>query len=260
MGRDIFQELEREEKLTFEVIPAIDIRGGFCVRLLHGDYDHETRYDSNPVAVAKQWEKEGASLLHVVDLDGAKDGYPVNSELIAEICLAVDIPVEVSGGIRTRTAIEDAFTLGASRVQLGSVAVQDIDLVRRAVEDHPTSLTVALDIRNGQVYVDGLRSKASGAVHIDPFDFAIQLASIGVPRLMVTDISRDGALKGANTELMSSFVEKMSIPVVASGGVASIADILLLSDIGCEGVVVGKALYEKVFSISEVKAVLKNAN
>ena len=257
---DFFRDLNKEKKLTFEVIPAIDIRGGFCVRLFQGDYEQETRYNLDPVEVAKQWELEGAGLLHVVDLDGAKLGNPVNSKIISEICSAVKLPVEVSGGIRDPLSIADAFKMGANLVQLGSAAVKDLGIVKEAVAKHSSAITVALDIREGNIYVDGWRKKAENSVGLDPINFAIELADIGVRRLMVTDISRDGALEGVNLDLMANFVEQVEIPVIASGGVSSIEDILSLSQIGCEGVVVGKALYEKIFSISDVKVALKNAN
>ena len=210
--------------------------------------------------MAKQWEREGASLLHVVDLDGAKLGKPVNSKIISEICSVVEIPVEVSGGIRDSFAIANAFDLGASLVQLGSAAVKNIEIVKEAIAKHSSAITVALDIREGNIYVDGWREKAENSVNLDPINFAIQLVDVGVRRLMITDISRDGALEGVNIDLMAQFVKKVGVPVIASGGVSSIEDILSLSQIGCEGVVVGKALYEKIFSISEVKVALRNAN
>ncbi len=210
--------------------------------------------------MAKQWEMEGAGLLHVVDLDGAKLGNPVNGKIISEICSVVEIPVEVSGGIRDSLAIANAFELGASLVQLGSAAVKDLEIVKEAITKHSSAITVALDIREGNIYVDGWRKKAENSVDTDPINFASKLVDIGVRRLMITDISRDGALEGVNIDLMAQFVEKVRVPVIASGGVSSIEDILSLSQIGCEGVVVGKALYEKIFSISDVKVALKNAN
>ena len=210
--------------------------------------------------MAKQWEMEGAGLLHVVDLDGAKLGNPVNGKIISEICSVVEIPVEVSGGIRDSLAIANAFELGASLVQLGSAAVKDLEVVKEAITKHSSAITVALDIREGNIYVDGWRKKAENSVDTDPIKFASKLVDIGVRRLMITDISRDGALEGVNIDLMAQFVKKVGVPVIASGGVSSIEDILSLSQIGCEGVVVGKALYEKIFSISDVKVALKNAN
>ena len=242
------------------VIPAIDLIGGKVVRLFKGDYQKQTTYAENPIETAKEFDKADAEWIHVVDLDGAKLGNPVNSKIISEICSAVKIPVEVSGGIRDPLSIADAFKMGANLVQLGSAAVKDLGIVKEAVAKHSSAITVALDIREGNIYVDGWRKKAENSVGLDPINFAIELADIGVRRLMVTDISRDGALEGVNLDLMANFVEKVEIPVIASGGVSSIEDILSLSQIGCEGVVVGKALYEKIFSISDVKVALKNAN
>ncbi|MGH2608629.1 MAG: HisA/HisF-related TIM barrel protein, partial [Tepidiformaceae bacterium] len=143
--------------MTFEVIPAIDLRNGHCVRLFQGDYDRETRYSDDPVAVARRWESLGAPRLHVVDLDGAKDGSPANQQIIRDICASVAIPVEVSGGIRDLDGIEAAFAFGAERVQLGSAAIRDPELVARACLRYPAQMCVSIDARDGEVFTDGWR-------------------------------------------------------------------------------------------------------
>ena len=236
--------------MSFEVIPAIDIRGGRCVRLLRGDYERETAYADDPVAVAREWQALGAPRLHVVDLDGAREGRPVNSATLAAICEAVTIPVEVSGGLRTMGDIETAAGWGAGRIQLGSAAVRDPALVSRAVARFPDMIVVAIDTRGGEALTDGWR-KGSGA---DALTLARQMVERGAPRIMVTDIGRDGALEGPNGALAAEFAAALPAPVVASGGVASTDDLHALADAGCEGAIVGKALYERRFTLGEALA------
>lgn len=233
--------------MSFEVIPAIDIRGGRCVRLLQGDYDQETAYAGDPAAVARDWEGQGATMLHVVDLDGAREGQPVNRAEVAAICEAVAIPVEVSGGLRTMEDIEAAAALGAGRIQLGSAAVRNPDLVNLAVARFPGMIVVAIDTRAGEALTEGWR-EGSGA---DALTLAREMVERGAPRIMVTDISRDGALEGPNVELAAEFAAALPAPVVASGGVTTADDLRALAQTGCEGAIVGKALYERRFTLAE---------
>jgi phosphoribosylformimino-5-aminoimidazole carboxamide ribotide isomerase len=232
---------------TFEVIPAIDLRGDRCVRLLQGDYDRETSYSDDPVSVARRWQELGAPRLHVVDLDGAKDGHPVNSGTMAAICRALDIEVEVSGGLRDLAAVSAAFAYGAGRVQLGSAAVRDPELVRAACAAFPRRMVVSIDSRNGEVMTDGWLAGSGVAV----LDLARRMLDLGVPRLMFTDIARDGALGGPNVEALRALVDALPVPVVASGGVAELAHLRALADAGCEGAIVGKALYEGAIDLRE---------
>ena len=233
--------------MSFEVIPAIDIRGGRCVRLLQGDYDQETAYADDPAEVARDWEAQGAQRLHVVDLDGAREGRPVNRAEVAAICEAVAIPVEVSGGLRTLEDIEGAVERGAKRIQLGSAAVRNPDLVNEVVERFPGMLVVAIDTRAGEALTEGWRD-GSGA---DALTLAREMVERGAPRIMVTDISRDGALEGPNTDLAAAFAAALPVPVVASGGVTTTDDLRALAETGCEGAIVGKALYEGRFTLTE---------
>jgi phosphoribosylformimino-5-aminoimidazole carboxamide ribotide isomerase len=236
--------------LTFEVIPAIDLRGGRCVRLFQGDYARETSYSDDPVAVARQWQELGALRIHVVDLDGARLGEPVQSDLVRTICRAVATPIEVSGGLRTPVAIETAFANGARRVQLGSAAVKDPALVREACRRFPGAICVGIDARDGIVQVQGWTESGD----IDAFDLALQMVELGVPRLMFTDIARDSTQSGPNIESLSRMVKALPVPIVASGGVASITDLARLAEIGCEGAIVGKALYEAAFTLPQALA------
>ncbi|GBD23543.1 1-(5-phosphoribosyl)-5-[(5-phosphoribosylamino) methylideneamino] imidazole-4-carboxamide isomerase [bacterium HR29] len=233
--------------LTFEVIPAVDIREGRAVRLLRGDYAAETVYGDDPVAVAVRWASLGAPRLHVVDLDGARAGRPVNLELIGRICRSVAVPVEVSGGLRSLDAVAAAFDAGADRVQLGSAAVRSPEFAGEAARRWPGRVVVALDTRGGRIAVDGWQAEADGSL----IELAERLAALGVPRLMVTDIERDGALAGPNLELYRQLVRQLPVPVVASGGVRTVADLLALAEVGCEGAVVGKALYEGVLDLRD---------
>lgn len=237
----------------FVVIPAIDIRGGRCVRLVHGDYDRETRYADDPVEVARRWEREGALLIHVVDLDGAKAGAPVNQEVMAAICEAVSIPVEVSGGLRTLGAVATAFGYGAGRVQLGSAAVRDPGLVRDACARFPGRTVVSIDAKDGQVMTDGwLEGSGTSAL-----DLARAMVEAGVPRLMYTDIGRDGAMSGPNLDALREMVQAVSIPVVASGGVTTLDDLHAVMATGAEGAIVGKALYEGTIFLPDAIALAR---
>lgn len=236
--------------MTFEVIPAIDLREGRCVRLFQGDYARETRYSDDPVAVARRWRDLGAPCLHVVDLDGARAGAPVNHAVMAAICQAVEIPVEVSGGLRTIESIDAAVAYGAERIQLGSVAVRDPDLVRDAVARYPGRIVVSIDSRGGEVVTDGW-VEGSGR---DVLDLARAMVEAGVPRLMFTDVGRDSTLTEPNFDSLAELVRELPVPVVASGGVAHVDHLRRLAEIGCEGAIVGKALYEGLVELPQALA------
>lgn len=236
--------------MTFEVIPAIDLREGRCVRLFQGDYDRETRYSDDPVAVARRWRDLGAPRLHVVDLDGAREGSPVNHAVMAAICEAVDIPVEVSGGLRTIESIDAAVAYGAERLQLGSVAVRDPDLVCGAVASYPGRIVVSIDSRGGEVVTDGWVTGSGRAV----LELARAMVEAGVPRLMFTDVGRDSTLTEPNFHALADLVRELPVPVVASGGVAHVDHLRRLAEIGCEGAIVGKALYEGLVELPQALA------
>ena len=237
----------------FEVIPAIDLRGGRCVRLFQGDYARETVY-GDPLEMARKWESLGASRLHVVDLDGAKLGQPVNHVVVESICFGVKIPVEVSGGIRDMDTIELAFARGASQVQLGSVAVQRPDLVRQAVRRWGPDIVVSIDARDGEVRTDGW-TVGSG---LPALQFARTIAGAGVTTIMFTDIGRDSTLTEPNFEALEELVRTLpQCRIVASGGVAQVAHLVRLGEIGCAGAIVGKALYEGAVDLPEALAAVE---
>lgn len=236
--------------MTFEVIPAIDLRGGRCVRLLQGDYARETAYSEEPVAVARRWESLGAPRLHVVDLDGAREGAPRNQEVMARICREVSIPVEVSGGVRTLGAIAAALAYGATRVQLGSVAIKDPGLTRAAIARFGDAIVVSIDAKDGEVRTDGWLQGSN----VRAIDLARELSAAGAARLMFTDIGRDGMLSEPNFDAYVELLGAVECPVVASGGVSRIDHLVRLAALGCEGAIVGKSLYEEAFTLPDALA------
>lgn len=223
------------------IFPAIDIRGGKCVRLTEGRFDKETVFADNPAEMAVRWESEGAEILHIVDLDGALAGEPVNLDIVKKIVKAVKIPVQLGGGIRTPDNISQVLQSGVSRVILGSVAVRKPELVEQACRQYGGKIVVGIDARDGQVAVDGWG--VSGGVSSG--DLARKMAAVGVERIIYTDISRDGKLSGVNVEATGELARISGLKVIASGGVSSLADIydLKAAGDGIEGVIVGKALY-----------------
>ena len=223
----------------FAVYPAIDLRGGRCVRLKQGDFGRAKEYDADPVERAREWERQGARAIHVVDLDGAEDGRPVQLELIRRIARAVGVPLQVGGGVRSIEDLRAVRGTGARRVVMGTAAVEDRDLRLRAVDEAGASLVVAVDAREGVVATHGwLRSSG-----VSVLDLSEELAADGVASVLYTDVARDGMDAGAALEGTAA-VAKI-IPTVASGGVRGTEDVAMLSRTpGVTGVVVGTALYE----------------
>lgn len=230
------------------IYPAIDIRGGNCVRLLNGDYDKETVYGSSPADMAKKWADAGADFIHVVDLDGARSGDGENLAAVAEICANVDVPVQQGGGIRTSADVDRVLALGVSRVIIGTAAVTDPDMVRQAVERHGSKIAVGIDAKNGFVATDGW-TRVSDKTAVA---FAKEMEALGVETVIYTDISTDGTLQGPNVSAMKEMVESTGLKVIASGGVGCEEDLDALSKTGVEGVIVGKALYTGRIELSKV--------
>lgn len=225
-----------------KIYPAIDIRGGKCVRLVKGDFAQETVFSDSPAAMAKQWAAQGAEYLHLVDLDGARAGRSENLTTVKEILSAVNIPVELGGGIRTMENIDEVLKLGVRRVILGSVAVRDPELVREACAKYGDRIVVGIDAKDGIVAVDGWG--VSGDV--DVITLAKKMKDAGVRTIIYTDISRDGTLSGVNVEATAKLARESGVDVVASGGVKDLADIRALLPYerdGIEGVIVGKSIY-----------------
>lgn len=230
------------------IFPAIDIRGGKCVRLTEGDFAQETVYADNPADMAKRWANEGAEFLHVVDLDGAVAGKPVNLDIVKTIANSVDLPIQLGGGIRTLETIAEILTAGVTRVILGSIAVRQPELVKAACGTYGERIVVGIDARKGQVAVDGWG--VSG--NVSAGELAEKMAASGVARIVYTDISRDGTLTGVNKAETEALALRAGIPVIASGGVGGLSDIQALSGAkGIEGVIVGKALYAGALTLPD---------
>ena len=233
-----------------EVIPAIDLLAGRCVRLYQGDYEQSQVFDENPVEVARRWAEAGATRLHLVDLDGAKAGQPENWQAIAAITAAVNVPIEVGGGLRDRDRVAALFDLGVQYAILGTAAVENPDLVSTLSTEFPGQIIVGIDARDGKVATRGwLETSAVEAIAL-----AQDMAQRGAAAIIYTDIKRDGTLKGPNLEALRAIAEATTVPVIASGGVSSVTDLLsllTLERLGVNGVIVGKALYTGDISLKE---------
>ncbi|OUM88083.1 MAG: 1-(5-phosphoribosyl)-5-[(5-phosphoribosylamino)methylideneamino]imidazole-4-carboxamide isomerase [Bacillus thermozeamaize] len=234
----------------FTIYPAIDLRGGQCVRLFQGDYAQETVY-GDPVEAALRWQSQGAEWLHVVDLDGAKSGHPVNLDAIEAIVRHVSIPVQVGGGLRKLEHLEMLFERGVRRVILGTAAIENPELVKRALENYGGQrVAIGLDARDGYVATWGWLNKS----RVRAEELARQLAANGAETFIFTDISRDGTLSGPNLEAIRSLAQTGAGEVIASGGVSRLEDLSALcqlSPLGVRGVIIGKALYSGAFSLKE---------
>jgi phosphoribosylformimino-5-aminoimidazole carboxamide ribotide isomerase len=228
------------------VIPAIDLRGGRCVRLFRGDPGAETVYDADPVETAIRFEAEGARRLHVVDLDAAL-GDGSNRDVVVRILRAVAVPVQVGGGLRTAADVGEILARGAARAVLGTSAALDPALVGTVVDEVGDRVVVAVDVRNDRVMVRGWREEGPGLE-----EAIASLADAGAPRFLVTAIVRDGTLDGPELDLYRRVVGSTDVPVIASGGVRHAGDVRALREVGVEGVVVGKALYAGTLELAEV--------
>ena len=226
-----------------EIIPAIDLLGGACVRLHQGDYDQVTRFSDDPVAQALSWQEQGATRLHLVDLDGAKSGDPVNDASVRAITEALDIPVQLGGGVRTVERAESLLSVGLDRVILGTAAIENPALVRELAGRYPEQIIVGIDARDGKVATRGWIEESN----VEATALAKELSGVGIAAIISTDIATDGTLAGPNLEALRSMAEASSVPVIASGGVGCMADLLALLSLepyGVTGVIVGRALYD----------------
>lgn len=238
------------------LIPAIDILGGHCVRLVRGDYDQVTEYSQNPAYIAEKWQAGGAGRIHLVDLDGARTGLPVNEEIILAIAERTSLPVQVGGGIRTLDQIDRYVSSRVDRVILGTVAFKDPTLLADATEEYPGHIWVGIDGKDGKVAVEGWIEETT----TDVFELAVICEEMGAAGVIFTDISRDGTLVGPNLHSLEKLAAKIQIPIIASGGVSSLADLKAIRDLGIdqiEGVIVGKALYAEAFTVEEAVAALE---
>lgn len=238
------------------LFPAIDIRGGKCVRLVKGDFACETVFAERPADMARRWQNEGAQYLHVVDLDGARSGKPVNLAAIEDILQQVELPVQLGGGIRDLATIDRLLEMGVSRVILGSIAVKNPALVKEAVAKFGEKIVVGIDAKDGIVAVEGWGKSSSVAV----LDLALDMAGCGVKRIIYTDISRDGMLSGVNVEATARLAKVSGLSVIASGGVRDLTDIEALLACGeakVEGVIMGKSIYTGTLDLKQALELVK---
>ncbi|MBC7856475.1 MAG: 1-(5-phosphoribosyl)-5-[(5-phosphoribosylamino)methylideneamino]imidazole-4-carboxamide isomerase [Pirellulaceae bacterium] len=233
-----------------QIWPAIDLRGGKCVRLRQGDYGRETVYGDDPAAMAKKWVGEGAGCLHLVDLDGARDGTNANLAAVKAIVIAAGVPCELGGGIRDDGTIEKMLSLGLSRLVVGTRALKEPDWFRAACQTFPGKLALGIDAKNGRVATDGwLETSETTAI-----DLARMFADEPLAAIIYTDISRDGMLEGPNLAAMAEMKAAVDIPVIASGGVTTAQDVRDLARIGLDGCIIGRSLYEGTITLKEALA------
>ena len=243
--------------ISMEIIPAIDLLHGRCVRLNQGNYDEVTNFSSDPVKQAQIWESKGAKRLHLVDLDGAKTGEPINDQTIKEIKKSVKIPIQLGGGIRSIDRAKELFGIGIDRIILGTVAIENPNLVKVLSQEYPKRIAVGIDAKKGVVATRGwIKQSETSSI-----DLAKQLNDLELAAIISTDIATDGTLKGPNIQALREIAEVSINPVIASGGIGSIADLISLANFEKEGIgaiIVGRALYDGSIDLKEAILILKN--
>ncbi|MBR2903017.1 MAG: 1-(5-phosphoribosyl)-5-[Clostridia bacterium] len=235
------------------LFPAIDLLDGKAVRLFKGDYAQMTVYADNPVEIALDFKKQGAKYMHVVDLEGAKTGGTPNLWRIKELLAATDAFVEVGGGIRSMQVVDEYLSAGVARVILGTAAVTDEAFLRTAIKEHGDKIAVGVDVKDGYVAIKGWTEKSA----LDAFDFCRRLQDIGVATIISTDISKDGAMQGANHDLYQKLSKRLQMQVIASGGVSSMEDVKKLADLDIYGAIIGKAYYTGAINLKEALEVAR---
>jgi len=237
-----------------EIIPAIDLMDGKCVRLIQGNYDCRINYEDNPVKQAKQFSAAGAKWLHIIDLDGAKTGYLVNTETIASITKLGLFKIEVGGGLRDEQSIKQLLNLGIERAIIGTKAVSDFKWLTQICEKFPNRIALGLDAKGSQVATQGWTRESDESL----LEFAKKAAKLPLAAIIYTDITKDGMLAGPNLERTKALIEAVNIPIVASGGVTTIADIKALVKIGVSAAIVGRALYEGTLDLTDAIKAAQN--
>lgn len=239
-----------------ELLPAIDLKKGACVRLKQGDMAQATVFNADPAAQASAFARQGAKWLHIVDLDGAFAGLPVNTDAVESICAAVKMKIELGGGIRSLPTIEKWLNCGVSRVILGTIALKNPAFVKEACRHFPNQIAVGIDAKDGFVAVEGWAETSS----VSDVELAKRFEDCGVCAIIHTDISRDGVMRGANLAATAALARQISTPVIVSGGISCLQDIrdcAKLNATNITGVITGRALYENAFTVSQALAVLK---
>ena len=240
-----------------EIIPAIDLLNGKCVRLNQGNYNEVTKFNSDPIKQAQIWEQQGAKQLHLVDLDGAKTGEPINDLTIKEIRKSISIPIQLGGGIRNIDRAKELFDNGIDRIILGTIAIENPELVRVLSKEYPKKVAVGIDAKEGMVATRGWIKQSE----ISSQELTKQLNDLELAAIISTDISTDGTLKGPNIKALREIAEISINPVIASGGIGSIADLISLANLeslGIQAIIVGRALYDGSIDLKEAQITLKN--
>ncbi|MCH8044449.1 MAG: 1-(5-phosphoribosyl)-5-[(5-phosphoribosylamino)methylideneamino]imidazole-4-carboxamide isomerase [Planctomycetes bacterium] len=233
-----------------EIWPAIDLRGGQCVRLRQGDYQQETVFGDDPAAMARKWVNQGGQFLHLVDLDGARDGRPANLASVEAILAEVDVPCELGGGVRDEETIEKLLEMGLARVVVGTRALKEPDWFRGVCRKFPGQVALGVDARDGKVATDGwLETSETSAVEL-----ARQLAGEPLAAIIYTDIATDGMMAGPNVRAMAEMQASVEVPVIASGGVTTVDDVARLAAAGMAGCIIGRTLYEGKLTLAEALA------
>ena len=235
-----------------EIIPAIDIRQGKCVRLYQGDYSQETIFSDDPMNTALEWQSLGAPRLHIVDLDGAASGKPSNLDIIKQIASAVLIPVQLGGGIRQLETVEQLLKAGVERIILGTAAVEDQKLIEEACHRFSESIIIGIDALEGYIAIHGWQQQTE----LKAVEFAKSMARLGVKRFIYTDISRDGTLTEPNFATIFELVDTIRLPIIASGGISSLNQLKVLKQLGVEAAIVGKALYTGDIDLKQALATI----
>ena len=240
-----------------EIIPAIDLLEGNCVRLNQGNYSQVTQFNTNPVEQSLCWQQQGAERLHLVDLDGAKTGLPKNDSSIREITKALDIPIQIGGGVRTIKRAEELISYGVDRVIIGTLAIEQPELVKNLAENHPEKIVIGIDAKEGKVATRGWINQSN----IRATDLAISFQDSGIAAIIATDISTDGTLQGPNVTAMRQMASVSKVPVIASGGIGCISDLislLALETHGINGIIIGRALYDGEIDLQEAIQAVEN--
>ncbi len=240
-----------------KLIPAIDLMNGKCVRLFKGDFNKRKDFSRKPHEQAKYWESEGAKCIHIVDLDAAKSGLPKNDESIKKIAKVINIPIQIGGGIRSTERIKQLFSYGIDKVIMGTSAIENKELVKNLTNKFPGKIIIGIDAKDGKVSTRGWLEQSN----ILAKDLVREFSSFKVANFIVTDINTDGTLDGTNEIFIRDILNITDVPVIASGGIGSISDLLSLTkfeNLGLDGVIVGKALYENKFKINEANNILSS--
>ena len=230
-----------------EIIPAVDIKGGKCVRLYQGDYDRETVLNENPVTAALNWYSQGAQWLHVVDLDGAVAGEPQNIEVVKEIIKESGLLIELGGGIRQEEVAENLLHQGVSRIILGTAAIENMKLIKKLCQQFGEAISVSLDARDGKIAIHGWQKDTV----VEVLQLSREMVDAGVRRLIYTDIKRDGTLTEPNFDMISRLTVATNVPVIVAGGISRLEHLRRLEELGAEGAVIGKALYTGDINLGE---------